>query len=306
MEKIQTYLDWARKGETGIIRYVIGLFFVLSISLFFGQIFSVLGAILIPYKSAGATILKTTFFGFFFSFLAIPLVVRILHDRPWWSVAMPKLSFEKRIFLAGIMSVLIFRVIQNIIMSFIKPGMYQYSQVNLVEWLVMFVLAAIAFFVQASTEEMVYRGYLTQLVYRFTKNAVILFLIPSLIFSYPHYGNIEGVHGIVALAPYIIIAFTYFWLAYRSGSLWASVGAHAAGNWFITMFVGSAAEKIQKVSLFLVPASEMTAYNIIVGSLISALGTVVIFELIVWKFKFIKPLPISHYIKFVKRSLNYK
>lgn len=206
---------------------------------------------------------------------------------------MPKLSFDKHMLLAGILSALVFKILHTLFFYLHSPNTFIFSGVNLSEWAVMFVLAAIAFFVQASTEEMVYRGYLTQFVYKFSRNPILLFVIPALVFSYPHYGNIEGVHGFVALIPYIIMSSTYFWLAYRGGSLWAAVGAHMASNWFITMFVGSQAETIQKVSLFLVPASEMTVQNMIGGVLISTIGTVIIFELILWKFKLATPLPVA-------------
>jgi len=88
------YLQWARRGKPGFFRYLAGALLVLAISLFFGQIFSVVGALLIPSQSVAATIVKTTFFGFIVSFLLIPLVPVLLNRRPSWSIAMPARKLE--------------------------------------------------------------------------------------------------------------------------------------------------------------------------------------------------------------------
>lgn len=63
--------------------------------------------------------------------------------------------------------------------------------------------------------------------------------------------------GPFGVLPYVISGLAYGWLAYRRGSLWLSAGAHMGGEWFISMFFGSAAEKIQKLSLLTVSAGEI-------------------------------------------------
>jgi membrane protease YdiL (CAAX protease family) len=45
----------------------------------------------------------------------------------------------------------------------------------------------------------------------------------------------------------MVMGLMYGLLAWRSGSLWMSAGVHLGNNWFITMFVGNATEKIPKL-----------------------------------------------------------
>ena len=127
-----------------------------------------------------------------------------------------------------------------------------------------------AFFVQASAEEMVYRGYLTQFARRYVRNPLLVMLIPALVFAGPHYGNVAGLDGPLALLPFVISGLSYGWLAYRSGSLWMSAGAHLGGNWFITCFLGSANEKIEKISLFTTRASTPNGWMLTLSQLVFA------------------------------------
>lgn len=252
------YLQWADKGKPGWLRYLVGALLVLVISLFVGQIFSVVGAVLIASQSAAATIVKTTFFGFIVSFVLVPLVPRVLNGRPWWSIAMPVRSIRWRELLTGAGIAVATMAVLNTIGWLSTPQAYTYQGIEASSWIPMLAVAAVAFFVQASTEEMVYRGYLAQSVWAFTRSPLLALVIPALIFSVPHLGNVTGSTGLAGLVPYMIVGLTYGWIAYRSGSLWMSTGVHAASNWFITMFVGSAAEKIAKVSMFTTHGSSST------------------------------------------------
>ncbi|MDZ7612696.1 MAG: type II CAAX endopeptidase family protein [Flavobacteriaceae bacterium] len=242
MENIQHYLDFAFKGKKGILRYLLGAFLIIIISLFLGQMFSVVGVLLIKSDSPAAEIAITNFFGFILSFLLIPVIVALLHRRPWWSVAMPAPKVNGAAFLVGFLSGLIVQSGSFLVSYFVHPENITYVGVDWGSWVPMLFLYLIVFFVQVSTEEMVYRGYLAQMMYRFSKSPFLVLLIPSIIFSLPHYGNIKGSSGILALLPYIFMGLMYAWMAYRSGSLWMGIGAHLVNNWFITLFVGSKAE----------------------------------------------------------------
>ena len=93
--EVSTYLDWAEKGRTAIWRYLLGailmvlIFFVLSS-------FAILPlAILAPdYRESLPLSLTGLLLTFVISFLAIPALVKLLHRRPSWSVALPTLRFE--------------------------------------------------------------------------------------------------------------------------------------------------------------------------------------------------------------------
>lgn len=288
MEQFAHYLDWAFQGKRGILRYLIGAVLVISMSLFIGQMFSTFGSILIKSDSPAATIVKTTFFGFILSFLLIPLIVAAVHRRPWWSVAMPAPRVNGASFLVGFLSGLTVLLGSNLVTYFMHPENYTYVGADWNSWVPMLFLSLLVFFVQASTEEMVYRGYLAQMMFRFSKSPLLALVIPAIIFAYPHYGNIAGSSGILALMPYVILGLLYGWLAYRSGSLWMAIGAHLVNNWFITMFVGSKAEVIQKLSLFETPSQISSMAQISINTLIYSALVIGVAELLMRRFRLVR------------------
>lgn len=56
--------------------------------------------------------------------------------------------------------------------------------------------------------------------------------IPAMMFALPHLGNLSSYPGSVPLklAPYLTLGLLYGWAAYRSGSLWLSLGLHWSNN----------------------------------------------------------------------------
>jgi membrane protease YdiL (CAAX protease family) len=277
-----TYLEWASEGRSGLLLYILGFILVLAISLIIGQMFTVVGGLLIPSTSPMATIFKTNFFGFLFSFTAIPIMVRLLHNRPWWSVAMPERRLDYKRFAIGLISTLAVLIVLQIVGYISRPEQYHYNGFDPTQWIPLFFLAVIAFFVQASTEEMVYRGYITQFIYRFSKSPWLFLPISALIFSLPHFGNISGASGVFAIMPYLEMGLMFGWLAYRSGSLWMGIGAHVANNWFVTLFVGSDAENLKKLSLFTTISSQShsSPADQSLSSLVFCLATILVAELI--------------------------
>lgn len=278
---ITTYLDWSFIGRKSIILYIIGFLFVLITSLVLGQMFFIAGELIIPISSPAITIFKFSFFGFIFSFLVIPTVIGLIHKRPWWSIAMPSKKIELKNFFIGFSTVLGINLIFNIVGYYYKPSDYIiHSDINTSEWFTLFILAFIGFFIQAATEEMVYRGYISQFIYRITKRPYLVIVISSFIFSLPHFGNITGANGIYAILPYIEMGIMFGWLAFRSGSLWMSIGAHMANNWFVTLVVGSSSEKIQKLSLFTKISEVSDPSSQSISSLIYTVLVIIIAEIV--------------------------
>lgn len=273
------YLQWARRGKPGFFRYLAGALLALAISLFFGQIFSVVGALLIASQSVAAAIVKTTFFGFIVSLLLIPLIPALLNQRPWWSIAMPARKIELTDLAAGAGTAIVTMLALNLVGYLIEPGAYHFQGLDPGSWIPMLLIAAVAFFVQASTEEMVYRGYLAQFVAAFTHSPLLILGIPAFAFSLPHFGNVAGASGFLGLLPYIVMGLTYGVIAWRSGSLWMGAGVHLANNWFVTMFVGTAAEKVPKVSLFTTHAST-SAPALVIGVVVQGLVVIGLAEIV--------------------------
>lgn len=278
------YLQWARRGKPGFFRYLAGASLVLAISLFFGQIFSVVGALLAVSRSAAATIVLTTFFGFIMSFLLIPLIPALLNRRPWWSIAMPARKVEVTNLVVGVSIAIVTLVSLSCIAWLIEPDAFHFEGRDPGSWVLMLLPVAVAFFVQASTEEMVYRGCLTQFVAAFTRSPLLILGIPAFMFSLPHLGNVAGASGFLGLLPYIVMGLMYGVIAWRSGSLWMGAGVHLANNWFVTMFVGNAAENIPKVPLFTTHNSS-SPLELVVSMVIQGLVIIGLAELFMRKMR---------------------
>lgn len=95
-------------------------------------------------------------------------------------------------------------------------------------------LAAIAillpcFMLQASVEEIIFRGWLMSvLAKRF--NVVVAVVVTCLIFTALHYG--PGQKLIVMGASFLFSAFACCW-AIKAGNIWGVMGWHAGWNWFL-------------------------------------------------------------------------
>jgi membrane protease YdiL (CAAX protease family) len=281
------YLQWARRGKPGFFRYLAGALLALVISLFVGQMFSVVGAVLIASQSVAATIVKTTFFGFIVSFLLIPLLPMLLNGRPWWSIAMPARRIETTNLVSGACIAVTTMAALNGVAYLLEPQAFRFAGFDPGSWLPMLLVVAVAFFVQAATEEMVYRGYLAQFVAAFSRSPLLILGIPAFVFALPHFGNVAGSTGLLGLLPYIVMGLMYGLLAWRSGSLWMSAGVHLGNNWFITMFVGNASEKIPKLSLFTIHGST-SAPELVVGTIVQALVVICLAEVVMRKKRLIR------------------
>lgn len=91
-------------------------------------------------------------------------------------------------------------------------------------------LVAIIF--QASAEELLLRGYLLQLIGRWTRNGWIILIVISAIFTSLHFANPEiEAFGLFAYYHYAIAAVLFTSLALITGRLEYSIGTHIGWNW---------------------------------------------------------------------------
>ena len=73
---------------------------------------------------------------------------------------------------------------------------------------------------------------------RFTSQAVFL-LIPAILFAVPHLTNLEQFDSSpYVLLPYLVDGLAFGWVAYRTGSLWMSLGIHWSNNLSNVVLVG--------------------------------------------------------------------
>lgn len=148
------------------------------------------------------------------------------------------------------------------------------SGVTLDQWALALAPVSVVIFLQAASEELVFRGYLPQqLAARFT-NPAVWGLLPSLLFGALHAGNMPGDP---AFMPYLIVSASVLGLVmmalvWRTGSLAAAIGFHLVNN-IVALTVAGADAGLSTVALFVWSPAEMiettTADLLIMGLLLA-------------------------------------
>jgi membrane protease YdiL (CAAX protease family) len=121
--------------------------------------------------------------------------------------------------------------------------------------------------IQTTSEELFFRGFLLQWAGRFTKNSIILMLIIGGIFGILHFANPEMEHGAFWVAvDYLAMGFIWTYISIKTNSSEYSIGAHAANNMFLCIFITMEDTVVGDIpSLFVVTN---------INSMLSALTTV--------------------------------
>ncbi|MGM0873466.1 MAG: CPBP family intramembrane glutamic endopeptidase [Bacillota bacterium] len=131
--------------------------------------------------------------------------------------------------------------------------------------------------IQTTSEELLFRGFLLQWAGKLTKNPIILTVIIGGIFGGLHFFNPEMEHGAFWVAiDYLAMGFIWTYISIKTNSSEYSIGAHAANNMFLCIFLTMEDTVVGEIpSLFVVTN---------INAMLSALTTVttgIIFLLIV-------------------------
>jgi membrane protease YdiL (CAAX protease family) len=260
-----SYLDWSDKGTATFVRYAIGLILILASWLVLGALvavpFTLLGLTVLEGSAAGKTLGMVS--SFFVAAFAVPLVTRYLLGRPWWSFGFPQRRIDWGALgaasgvglLVGMVSILIFGALGLLQVRFQTPDLGQ--------WLLLLAVAGIGLFIQTSTEEFMYRGYLTQFVRRYTANPIVFIGVPALIFAAMHIANIAAFGGSwTAMLPYLVSALLYAWFAYRTGALWMAIGLHWANNLGNSVLVGTDMDVLPSLAPVII---EQPSFGLVLG-----------------------------------------
>lgn len=92
-------------------------------------------------------------------------------------------------------------------------------------------LLLLSFAVQASTEEIIFRGWLLSVVAR-KANVAVAVLLVSLVFTFLHYSPQQA--PLVTLVSFLFSAFACQW-ALQRGNLWGVMGWHTGWNWLLAV-----------------------------------------------------------------------
>tara|TARA_R110001583_G_scaffold1202_5_gene10052 strand:+ start:5272 stop:6201 length:930 start_codon:yes stop_codon:yes gene_type:complete len=138
---------------------------------------------------------------------------------------------------------------------------------------------------QTSFEEIIFRGYLGQAVARWTRNRWLVAILPAILFGLLHIFNPEvKEYGFWLVMPqYIIFGLVFGLMSVLDDGIETAMGAHAANNIFIAIFVTAKASVLQTPALFVNNHSDPVK-DLIVMSLAAVVILVILARKYNWNF----------------------
>jgi len=190
-------------------------------------------------------------FPFIIGLIAFVLVLKPFHKRNLKEVINGSQSMRwERFFYAAAVWALILGA-QLIIDYYMYSGNYELN-LNWSAFIPLVLISLIIIPFQTSFEEVIFRGYLAQGVARWTRNRWLVAALPAILFGLMHMFNPEvREYGFwVAMPQYIIFGLIFGLMSVLDDGIETAMGAHAANNIFISIFVTSKASALQTPAMF--------------------------------------------------------
>lgn len=158
------------------------------------------------------------------------LVMRILHREPLFRLLGVDRKLSTADFCKGFAAVLLTSLLAELAMYLLSPGLGR-NPIPTAEWLLFALPVTLAAFVQTSSEELLFRGYLLRGLARRYRSPMVWAVFPTLAFTLLHWNtaaplmmNLAVMASIGAFAAMLAL------LVYVTGNLGAAMGAHLANN----------------------------------------------------------------------------
>ncbi|AEP89049.1 CPBP family intramembrane metalloprotease [Bacillus spizizenii] len=175
---------------------------------------------------------------YLFAIPGVWLAVRFILKRPFRTVITPNAKINWRRIFFGFIAYFLLMIAVQLIDFAIHPDSYSMQDVDASRFIWLLAAALILVPFQTSAEELFFRGFLLQAFGRLTKNPLILTLIVGGLFGVLHFANPEMNNGAVwAGIEYLTFGFVWTYYTIKTGSIEISLGAHAANNMFLCMFI---------------------------------------------------------------------
>ena len=279
--KVDTYLNLARLGRTGWLRHILAIGLILFLWQVIGALPTVILIFLVttdgnpqttvsgsgqfsgvePVVSLAIILSASVLF-----LIGIFLAIRFIHLRPFRTLITPERRISWRRILQGFIAWVILLGIMSLVEAFFYPGRYIWTM-NFRQFLPFTVLALFLIPIQASTEELFFRGYLLQSIGLRLRNIWILSVLSGLVFMLPHLLNPE------ARINYLLMGFYYFiigavmaYITLRDGKLELAIGFHTANNLFSALVANYNGTVLPTPSMFTVNTLD-APYSVIAATI---------------------------------------
>ncbi|MEK5522790.1 CPBP family intramembrane glutamic endopeptidase [Heyndrickxia sp. FSL W8-0423] len=208
-----------------------------------------------------------------FWIIGLWVAARILHRRSLKSFITPYRTIRWKQIIFGFSVTFSLLALFLIIDLISNPNDYYMQDFQLSNFLLLILISLILTPVQTTAEELLFRGFLLQFFAKFTKSPIVLSLIIGGIFGILHFSNPEMENGAFWIGvDYIVTGVILTYVTIKTNSLEATIGAHAANNVFISLFIASNNSAVGHLpSLFFTNNNEATAITTLLSILPSIL-----------------------------------
>jgi uncharacterized protein len=211
-----------------------------------------LGSVLIGGDPEIVGVLLTTFAGIW---AGVFLVVTVLHRQRFATLFAPERRVRFGDLGRGILVAVAFAFASTVVGLTIAAPVA--TTLSLPIWLAFLVPLVALVFLQATAEELIFRGYLLQQLALRSRNPLVWAVLPSAVFGALHWaGDLPG----EAVAYYVLTTFlmglALAALVWRTGSLWAAIGVHVGFN-AIGLTVVGAEGVLSGAQLFLFSGEDL-------------------------------------------------
>lgn len=273
--KDHPFLNLANLGKTHWGIYLLSLF-VIGFIWLFGSV--ILIALFVGEAFFSDQITKGTlnpfaeFMGLILTFIALLIGLWVgvcrLHRRPFWSLITPYTHFRSTRFWQGIKWQFLFIFLVALIEELIYPGTYQYT-LDPTQFYKFAILVIIFIPLQATSEELLFRGYILQALGHLTQKPIVLVIINGLGFMGLHFANPEIGHGLPAWLTYFSWGVFLTILTLKDNGAELAIGIHVANNVCAGIFLNYKESALPTNAVF--TAQEIHAWFELVAYVLSAI-----------------------------------
>lgn len=276
--KENAFLNSAREGRNEVWRYLLtgllsfGLFILVQVGVVLMLVLATGKMDMSILNGMGGLI--ATLLPFVFWLVGLWVGVKFLHRRPFLHLVNPSGRFNWRLMAFSAGGWLVLSVLGDLIQAILQPGLVVWN-FNPQEFLPYAVVSLLLIPVQASTEELVFRGYLTQGLGLLTRRTVVLLVVPALVFGLLHIANPEvGAYGmVIMMANYIGMGLLLGWVTLRSEGLEMAIGIHIINNLYASLLVTFPSSALPAPALFAYqgynPGVSLLVFGIMVALFLS-------------------------------------
>lgn len=249
------FLNQANEGRNEVWRYILTIT-ALIVAAIGSQIVVLLPVMLL--QGSGdinqfdpLTLLLVTMAPFPVMMLVLLAAVKLLHQRSPKTLVTPtsKINWKRLLFSAVVWFLL--SGLSDVVFWLLNPGNYVWS-FDWLRFLPYFLVSLVLIPIQTSTEELIFRGYMTQWLGRYSRGFVLPLVLPAFVFMLLHGVNPEVLqYGAWLTLPfYFGMGLLLGWITLRSQSLELALGIHLANNLYASLMVTFPGSALTSPALF--------------------------------------------------------